>query len=251
MIDCQNASFSDSLQEQRLDQARETLGSRVVDRMLCYTLYILGFERSTIAQLLNTPPGTVRSVIRAVLNGGLPAFEDRRSSSSTFLPVKQEIVELSVETVEESMMIKMGEVSIITIPRENLLQQRVVLLSLLNDNLLSTRQVSEALDLSMTHTRELAEKLASGDAAALIDKRGGQTKEYRFDAELKSQLIEQFVVDLVSNGTVSGRSIAEHLEKRCELTLSERSIRDYMEKLGLSRIKKTLPTLLKEAKKNS
>ncbi len=66
---------------------------------------------------------------------------------------------------------------------------------------------------------------------------------------MKAKLIEQFVVDLVKDGNVSGRTIAEHLQQRCDVELSERSIRDHMEKLGLSRIKKSLPGLLKEAKK--
>ncbi len=68
---------------------------------------------------------------------------------------------------------------------------------------------------------------------------------------MKAQLIEQFVVDLVTDGRVSGRQLAEHLQQRCDVVLSERSIRDHLRKLGLSRIKRSLPGLLKEAKKNS
>ncbi len=250
MIDCQKDSFSSSLQQQRLQQARTTLGSRVVDRLLCFSLYLLGAERSTIAKLLGTPPGTVRSVVRSVLHDGLPALEDRRSSSSTFLPINQEVGKITLEHSPETVMVKLGNSGTISLPRGNLLQQRVVLLSLLSDGLLTTRQVSEALGLSMAHTRELAAKLAAEDVSALIDKRSGQTREYRFNAEVKAQLIEQFVVDLVRDGTVSGRTIAEHLQQRCDVELSERTIRDHMEKLGLSRIKKSLPALLKEAKKN-
>ncbi len=40
------------------------------DRMLCFALY----------------PRMVRPIVRAVLHGGVPAFEDRRRRSSTFLP---------------------------------------------------------------------------------------------------------------------------------------------------------------------
>ena len=68
---------------------------------------------------------------------------------------------------------------------------------------------------------------------------------------MKAQLIEQFVVDLVTDGRVSGRQLADHLQQRCDVVLSERSIRDHLGKLGLSRIKRSLPGLLKEAKKNS
>ncbi|MCK5794403.1 MAG: hypothetical protein KAH12_06840, partial [Anaerolineales bacterium] len=181
----------------------------------------------------------------------IPAFEDRRRSSSTFLPSKQEPVKITIEESLEMLMVNLGNSGRIEIPRENILQQRVVLLSLLSDGLLSTREVSEALGLSMVHTRELSEKLSAGDVTSLLDKRSGQTQEYRFTPEVKAQLIEQFVVDLVTDGRVSGRKMAENLRQRCDVELSERSIRDHLGKLGLSRIKKSLPGLLKEAKKNS
>ena len=252
MIDCQEVSFSSSLQQQRLEQARSILGERIIDRLLCFTLFLLGIQRSTIAELLDASPGTVRSVVRSVLHDGLPAFEDRRSSSSTFLPSKQQQpVKISIAESPEMITVNLGNSGRIEILRENILQQRVILLTMLTDELLSTKEVSETLGLSMVHTRELAEKLSTGDVSSLMDKRLGQTQEYRFTPEVKAQLIEQFVVDLVTNGKVSGRQLAGHLQQRCNVKLSERSIRDHLGKLGLSRIKRSLPELLKEAKKNS
>lgn len=251
MIDCQKAFFSSSLQQKRLKQARSVLGERVIDRLLCFTLFLLGIQRSTIAELLDAPPGTVRSVVRSVLHDGLPALEDRRSSSSTFLPSRQEPVKISIAKSPEMITVDLGNSGRIEIPSENMLQQRVILLTMLTGGLLSTREVSETLGLSMVHTRELAEKLSTGDVSSLMDKRSGQAKEYRFTPEVKAQLIEQFVVDLVTDGRVSGKQLAEHLQQRCDVVLSERSIRDHLGKLGLSRIKRSLPGLLKEAKKNS
>ncbi len=251
MIDCQKTSFFPSLQQQRLEQARSVLGERVVDRLLCFSLFLLGIQRNTIAELLDAPLGTIRSVVRSVLHDGLPALEDRRSTSSTFLPSKQEPVKITIEESSKMIIVNLGDSGRIEIPKENVLQQRVVLLSLLADGLLSTRKVSEILGLSMVHTRELSEKLSTGDVSSLIDKRSGQTQEYRFTPEVKAQLIEQFVVDLVTDGRVSGKKMAEHLQQRCDVELSERSIRDHLGKLGLSRIKKSLPGLLKAAKKNS
>jgi hypothetical protein len=92
--------------------------------------------------------------------------------------------------------------------------------------------------------------LSADDITALIDKRKGQQQEYRFSPEVKAELIQQFVLDIVSSGKSSGKLLADHLQKRCELILSERSIRDHISKLGLSRIKKSLPDLLSALKKN-
>lgn len=116
MIDCQKIFFSPSLQQQRLEQARSVLGERVVDRLLCFSLFLLGVRRSTIAELLEAPPGTVRSVVRSVLHDGLPALEDRRSSSSTFLPSSQEPVKITIEQSPEMITVKLGDAGKIEIP---------------------------------------------------------------------------------------------------------------------------------------
>jgi hypothetical protein len=124
-----------------------------------------------------------------------------------------------------------------------------VLLTLLDQGLVGTRDVSEALGLSAVHTLNLARKLHADDVPALIDKREGQKQEYRFTAEVKAEIIQQFVLDVVAGGRVSGRLLSEHLQERCKLSLSARSIRDHIGKLGLSRIKKSLPDLLRGLKK--
>jgi len=249
MMDCRSASFSAALQQQRLGQARRILGEKVVDRILCFALYLLGIERSSIAELTGSPPGTVRSVVRAVLHDGVPAFEDRRRRSSTFLPLQREGMKITMERDEQGVGVDLQGRGRIRIPQENDLQARVVLLTLLDSGLVGTREVSEVLDLSTVQTLNLARALEREDIRGLIDKREGQKQEYRFTAEVKAELIQQFVLDIVAEGRASGRSLSEHLLSRCELHLSERSVRDQLGKLGLSRIKESLPNLLSGLKK--
>ncbi len=251
MIDCRFASFSASLQQQRLRQARKILGEKVVRRILCFALYLLGFERSSIAELTDSPAGTVRSIVRAVLRGGVPAFEDRRRRSSTFLPKQPKGMEIGVGRQERGVSVDFEGMGRMQIPQENSLQARVVLLTLLNSGLVDTQEISGVLGLSTVHTLNLARALEREDIQGLIDKREGQKQEYRFTEEVKAELIQQFVLDIVAEGRVSGRSLSEHLLRRCELRLSERSIRDQLGKLGLSRIKESLPNLLSGLKKNS
>ncbi len=119
-----------------------------------------------------------------------------------------------------------------------------MLLTMLNSGLLSTRDVSEVLALSSVYKLNIARKLHTNDIAALIDKREGKKQEYRFTAEVKAELIQQFVLDIVAGGRVSGRLLSEHLQERLKLSLSERSIRNHIDKLRLSRIKKSVPDLL-------
>lgn len=249
MMDCRSASCSAALQQQRLGQARRILGAKVVDRILCFALYLLGIERSSIAELTGSPAGTVRSVVRAVLHDGVPAFEDRRRRTSTFLAPQPAGMKIAVQREEQGVCVDVAGRGRIEIPQGNPLQARVVLLTLLESGLVATRDVSEVLGLSTTQTLNLARALEREDIRGLVDKREGQKQEYRFTAEVKAELIQQFVLDIVAEGRVSGRSLSEHLLSRCELDLSERSVRDQLGKLGLSRIKESLPQLLSGVKR--
>ncbi len=250
MINCQTIPFSHKLQQQRITQAQSILGNRVVKHIICFVLYLFGVDRKSIADLLHTPPGTIRSIIRAIIHDGLPALEDRRRSSSTFLSPSSKSIQVTIRTEEQSVIVDFGVGGELKIPPQNTLQIKVILLTLLDNNLISTQEVSEVLGFSTVHTLNLAQKLSADDITALIDKRKGQQQEYRFSPELKAELIQQFVLDIVSSGRSSGKLLAEHLQQRCELILSERSIRDHISKLGLSMIKRSLPDLLSALKKN-
>lgn len=226
------------------------MGAKVIKRIICFALYLLGVDRKSISDLLNIPPGSTRSIIRAVFCGGLAAFEDRRRRTSTFLPPREQKTKVAVSVQEEWIVVDLGGSGQIKIPPQNFLQARVILLTMLNNNLLNTREVAEVLDISMAHVLNLARGLQTEDVSSLIDKRGGQQQEYRFTPEVKAELIQQFILDVVIEGHTSGRLLSEHLQERCKLSLPERSIRHHVKELGLARIKKTLPPLLAQVKKN-
>ena len=250
MINCQAISFSQKLQQQRMAQAKRILGAKVVGHFICFALYLLGVSRKSISTLTNTPPGTIRSRVRAILSSGIAALEDRRSHLSAFLPPQEKVRKVNVYTEEQSIVVDFGTGRQLKIPEQNTLQTKVVLLSMLQSNLLSSRDISQVIGFSTVHTGNLAKKLHTGDIMALIDKRQGQKKEYLFTSDIKAELIQQFVLDIVTSGRSSGKLLSKQLHKRCKLTLSERSIRYHIEKLGLSRIKKSLPQLIGGLKKN-
>lgn len=249
MINCQSPLFSKKLQEQRITQAQSILGIKVVKHFICFALYLLGIDRKSISDLLNTPPGTIRSIIRAILHDGLSALEDRRSHSSSFLPPQEKGMKIDIHMKEQSVIIDFGASGQLKIPRQNTLQIKVILFTLLQNRLLSTSDVSNVLGFSTVHILNLTRKLHTDDITVLIDKRQGQKQGYRFTPDVKAELIQQFVLDIVTSGKSSGKLLAKHLLERCMLTLSERSIRDNINKLGLSKIKKSLPQLIAKLKK--
>jgi transposase len=253
LIDCQDLAFSPQLAQDRMQRAQQLLGVNVIQRFLCFALYLLGVNRSAIGRALDISPETAKSIIKAINTDGLCALEDRRRSMSAFLPEsRSQPAPITLQKAGECIVVDFGlEARQLSIPRHNVLQIRAVLLSMLNSGLLSSHQVAEVIGLTPAHTATLAHRLEQEDILSLIDKRQGQKSEYRVTPQIKAELVQQFVVDTVARGKVSSEAISAELKERCQITIPARTVRHYLARIGLPIIKHTLPRLLAAGKKNS
>jgi len=253
VIDCRELPLSPSLSQSRLQRATRALGETVVHRILCFALYLLGVNRRAIGEALGIPPETAKSIIKAVGKEGLQALEDRRHRVSDFLPqTPVALSPVSLSLTREHIIVDFGAKDRqLQIPRQNERQVRVVLLSLLNNRLLPKDQVAEAIGLSVAHTSALSQRLHSEGIAALIDKRHGQQSDYRITPEVKAELVQQFAVDVITRGKISGEAISEELQDRCQLTVPARTVRHHLARMGLGKIKQSLPELVAAVKKTS
>lgn len=224
-----------------------------MQRLLCFALYLLGVNRSAIGRALNISPETAKSIIKAINTDGLCALEDRRRNLSTFLPQSRPQPDpITLQKADERIVVDFGmEGRQLSIPCQNVLQIRAVLLSILNSGLLSNQQVAEVIGLTPAHTATLARRLEQEDISSLIDKRQGQKSEYRVTPQIKAELIQQFVVDTVAHRKVSSEAISAELKERCQITVPARTVRHHLARIGLPIIKHTLPKLLSAGKKNS
>lgn len=99
--------------------------------------------------------------------------------------------------------------------------------------------------------RELSNRLMNHDVPeVLIDKRKGQQQDFRVNLEVKAELIQNFAARAISGYSVSSQVLAEVINEHQEISISSRTIRWHMNKLGLMKIKKTLPDLVKALKKS-
>lgn len=253
-MSCQNLKFDATLSQQRIDRAMQIFGISVVRRILYFSLYLLGVTRTTIARLLEVPPDSVKTTIKNIHRNGIPAFEDRRFRNSAFLPQAQQILPLKVTVTFKGEWIDIGfgkEEQKLRISRNNKLQYRALLLTMLNSGLLSTKQTSVYLELSEVQTRTLAKNLQEKDISSILDKRQGQKNDYVFNLETKAEMIQQYIANLLNKKKTSSQALSEDLKERCNLNLSSRTIRLHINKMGFSKIKKTLPALIDTIKKNS
>jgi hypothetical protein len=251
MIDLQKVEFSEDLSRQRIARAKSVLGDKVIIRLICFALYLLGMKRTIISEVINLPTGTVQSTIKAFYDKGLSALEDRRKKSSSFLPNQKEesIVTLSKE--EHGVTITFKGTNKIMIPAKNSLQEKVILLTLHNNKLMKTREIIDMLGFSGAHTLNLSKGLHSQDVSFLIDQRKGQREDYRVGQTEKGEIIRQFSARTVSGLSTSSEIITEKVNEHTNNNLSSRTIRWHMNKLGLQNLRKTLPELVTALKKNS
>ena len=252
-IDCRNLVFSPSLSQGRIQRTVHALGETVVQRILCFSLYLLGVNRRAIGQALDIPTETAKSIIKATEKNGLPALEDRRHRISTFLPpAPTPMAPIALSVSEEHVVVDFGaEDRRLQIPRQNERQVRTVLLSLCNSGLLSQRQVADVIGLTPAHTGTLARRLANEGLCSLIDKRQGQKSDYRITPEVKAELVQQFAIDVIAHGKTSGEAISAELQDRCQITVPARTVRHHLARMGLPRIRQSLPQLLAAVKKTS
>jgi len=236
-----------------MDQARESFGVGATRRLLCFALYLLGLNRSVIGRALGIPGDTAKSIIKAVNQNGFAAFEDRRRSVSRFLPsapVKRPPMTLREEG--RAVLVDFGfPDTLIRLERQDPLQMKIVLLSMVNSGLLSTPQVADALQLTVSHTAVLARRLREQGSRSLVDQRKGQQQDFVMTPQVKAELVQQFTVDVITTGRTSSSGISEKLKERCSIDISERTVRHHLARMGLSGIKHSLPQLVAGVKKTS
>jgi len=250
VIYCQDLSFDRDLSRDRCARVCAVLGDAVVRRLVAFALYLLGATRSSIGRSLGMAGESVKTLVKTLHRDGLGALEDRRRSHSTFLPpVKTKGVGCAVKHDNSAVTIDLGARALMHLPRRNSVQVRTVLLTLYDAGLVKAKAVADVLDLSQEHVRNLTRRLRREDVQGLCDGRRGQQHDYRIDAEVKAELIQQYAAHAVSGRPVSSGCITEELNKRKCWNVSARSVRYHISKLGLQSIGKSLPEMVAGLKK--
>jgi transposase len=244
-------NFSTKLSRQRISFANKVLGTNVTQRILSYSLYLQGASKTSISESLNIPQDTIKSLIKRIHSDGITAFSDRRNKVKPFTTKRTDQKNRNSISVEDDFIkINFGSPEKpIIMPAKNTLQLKTVLITLAGAGIVSNQEISNILGYSPNHIQYLVKKIQEEDVHALLDKRQGQKQHYRFTQDIKSELILQFILDVSNEKKVSGVSLSNSLKERVKLDLSPRSIRNHIEKLGLSKIKKQISDCMSDVKK--
>lgn len=249
MIDFQSLLFNQKLSQARIQKAVSFFGEKIISRILAFALFLLGIKKITISEMLHIPFYTLKSFFRILFVDGISALIDRRrkspqTSTAGLLPsslkvsFENKFIELPLNTSHE-----------IIIPKENKMQFKTLVLTLYNNNLLKLRDAAQLLNYSKSHIISIAQKLKQQDIHALIDKRQGQTMDYVVTSEIKAELIKEYTYACITKKSTSGRAITSQLIKKHDIKISERTVRNHINKLGLPTIKKQLKEMVDALKK--
>lgn len=252
-MNCQHIEFSPEKSEERFDIALRVFHPKVLYRIIAFVLYILGAKRRDVARTMNMPLDSVKTTVRVINQDGFPALRDRRRSDNYFRPkLSKALPQISVRQDDDYCVVEFCEKGDLKmkILLSHQMQVRTILLSLLNARLISTKETAAVLGICEAYCRELAGKLDRDDIPdSLLDKRRGQKSDYRVGAGEKAEIIKQFAARAVTGHSTSSEILAERVSESTQTTVSSRTIRWHMNKLGLKHIKHSLPALVDSLKK--
>jgi hypothetical protein len=254
----QYIQFSNNLSRKRIQEFSLILGEHTVERIISLALYLVGGNRTQICAFLNKPLGTFFSFLTRFKGEGITALLDKRKKNPLALYQQAELNEQQV-AYKFGMEIIHGDNNIqvhcdcltpqITIQSQNRLQFKVLILTLTQSGIIKANHAAELLQISPRHVHNLCNDLSSHDVEALIDQRKGQQADYAFTPVVKGEIIQQYTAQVVSGDSVSSSTIAQQVNKACNTNLSERGFRYHISKMGLDRIKNSLPILLENVHK--
>ena len=256
-MDCQNIEFSSSHSQQRITRLSKVFPPYLLNRILAFALYLLGAKRQVVAALVGMPQDSLKTMLRSLQKDGFYAFPDRRqktlcSVAASDSPQQQSPrprASLAFDDVCCSICFGSEDFSL-KIPRAHQTHLRTILLSLHHAGMISSSEIASVLQITPARCRELSKKLfAQGVQEALVDKRQGQKSQLRVGDDEKSAILKHYVAMVVTGQSSSSTNLAKTIQDHDDISLSPRTIRYHANKLGLSRLKNTLPTLIDTLKK--
>ena len=256
-MDCQAIAFSSTKSRQRIARVSQVFNSYLLNRILAFALYLLGAKKRVVASLFQIPEDSLKTMLRTLQRDGFPALQDRRQTATPLISPtssqKPSPPRVSLLVDDEFCWICFGfQAHELKIPRHHKVHLRTVLVSLFQAGLLTSGEISSVLGITAARCRALADQLAShGVEKALVDKRKGQKKDFRVADKEKKAIVKHYVATLLTGRPSASASLAKAIEKHDAISLSPRTIRWHVNKLGLQNLKTTLPSLIETLKKTT
>jgi transposase len=242
LLNCQSLNKG----QKRLDRAIDALGADVMKKILGFSLYTLGYSYDYISRIIGLSEIGLKALFQDIYENGVERFLDKRKKV-IFLG-KQTNSKRDSQTVinyiehEEHVEFKSNGPISIKVGKNDDMGKRVFTLLFVDNNLLTQADGAKILGCKRLSVYQNLKKINSTGIKGLLDKRKGQTKDYKFDTEIKSEIIREYLLSIFDNRIPSKTSISKYLSEKFSGKYSEGSVALHLKKLGLSDIKDELLT---------
>ena len=250
IMNYQDIKLSNLYSKERIKLANKVIGDKIIKRILAFALYLFGATRQIAAESQGLSYDTFKSFTQRIETQGFTAFFDKRYKNINNIQ-SQPIKKIRVYYQDDYLIIDLANENMyLQIPKNNNIQIKTILLSLYKNKLLDKHTISRISGYKPSYLQKITKKLHEEDAGVLYDQRQGQKKDYVVTPEIKAEIIQQYTANIVTGKNTSSNSLSQALKQRCNINLSERTIRFHIQKLGLAKIKHSLIETINCIKKN-
>jgi len=257
ILNFQQYKVSSLKQQTRIAVAEDVLGKRTVERLLAFSSYLLGYSRKDVAESFSyTVPG-LSSLVQRVQNNGVEALmysqgpkqqptSEKKNDDLTVSTRPKETIASKI--IDGSITITINSPLIVEVPFNSAnVSDQIFIMKCQQAGIFTIQQAADILNKTSNQIQNMKRKLKdSGAVAAVIDQRQGQQQCYKFSQEAQSELLYCFIEDLIENRSISSIRIHHKLINKLDIEITDRMIRNHLERLGLLQIK---PNLIELAKK--
>jgi hypothetical protein len=225
-----------ALGEKRLEKAAQILGKDVLQRLLIFALYILGFNREFVARLFGYQVSGVKALVDRILSNGLEGFYDRRKSQTA-----EEKPSNFISETEEHKQIIISN-AVLSVPKDDVLARKIVGVTLVESGILSNLEGAKILGYTPQAFGRLRERYKIKGSYGLIDQRQGQKSDYKVTPEVKAEIIYQICTRVKEGISVSSEDISAVVNERFPESqkISPRTIRHHLTQWGFPQVKRKL-----------
>jgi len=239
-MQCPDLSIYQSLHkgQKRLDQAVDSLGVDVINRILVYSLYIFGYTYDFISNITGLSEPGVKTLVQEININGVERFQDKRRKEYIGLKKSNmDAADITAVKYHESDNIHAefettGNISL-KIRKDDILGKKLLAMLFMEADLLKQKDAGEIMDCQRLAVRQNLLKFRSSGTKGLLDNRRGQKGDYKFNNVVQAEIIKKFILSVFELETPTKTNIAKHLNETFLQRFSERATALHLKKLGL------------------
>jgi hypothetical protein len=225
--------------QKRFDQSINFLGSDVVNKIIAFTLSVLGYPYDFISNTIGFSEPGLKTLIQDIYKNGIERFLDKRKNVTyPHLKKAPEEVKPGVEYIEhnEKDIVEFnltGSISL-RLRKDDSMGKKLLTFLFLDANLLKQVDGAKILKCKRLAVYQNYQKLKAIGTKGLLDNRQGQRKDYKFDSKIKGEIIREYLLSIFNNKIPTKTSVSERLRERFSKKYSERAVALHLKKLGLT-----------------